>query len=168
MLIVILIVAIIGVGIYLYKNEDARKKVINFFSSIWETISKSGKGGNIRLIAIVLMIIGIILICVGINANHYAKSHVWGDPGSISDREHKAPYIEKYKNYCVSGGIITFVGFLIFISKGRNTVIITDNNKEAKNNDNIEKLEELKKLADNGTITKEDYEKKKKEILDNF
>ena len=112
------------------------------------------------------MIVGIVFICVGINANHYAKSHVWGDPGSISDREHKAPYIEKYKNYCMSGGIITFVGFLVFISKGRSTILITENKKENKNNnDNIKKLEELKKLLDNGTITKEDFENKKQDLL---
>ncbi len=173
MLIVILIVAIIGVGIYLYKNEEARKKFINFFTSIWETIStsvKGVKGGSIRLIAIVLMVVGIILICVGINSYHYAKSHTWGDPGSISDRNNKAPYMEKFKNSCTAGGIITFAGVIIYFTKGKNTVIVSDTSKKANkescnNNDNIKKLEELKKLVDNGTITQEDYDKKKKDLL---
>lgn len=34
--------------------------------------------------------------------------------------------------------------------------------------DSINKLEQLKGLADRGVITREDFEKKKKEILDNF
>lgn len=40
--------------------------------------------------------------------------------------------------------------------------------QEGKSDDRLQKLEQLKGLADRGVITKDDYEKKKKEILDSL
>lgn len=163
MLFIVLIIAIIGVGVYLYTNEEARKKVFEFFNN---NLSKFNSN-TIKIVAVVLMIIGIVLICMGINSYHYAKTHVWGDPGSISDREHKAPYVDKGKNCCVAGGICTFAGVIVFFANGK-TIVTNVEKKQVTNNkadDNVQKIQELKKLFDSGIITEEEFKKKKEELL---
>ncbi|MBO6243932.1 MAG: SHOCT domain-containing protein [Clostridia bacterium] len=66
-------------------------------------------------------------------------------------------------NVLIAIGIVALViGIYRLKNKKTNDSSLKDNTN---NNDNVKKIEELKKLADNGTISKEDFENKKQELL---
>lgn len=115
---------------------------------------------KIAIIPLIMMIIGVIAICYGIYNFNYANSHVWGDPGSFSDRTHKAPYIQKGNVFTVAGGICTFFGVIFYFSKSKKTTILKTDNIN-----NLDEIKKLKDLLDSGAISQEEYDNKKQELL---
>ena len=116
------------------------------------------------------LIIGIIVICIGIGFLGSNGGSTWGTGW--------APSINKQKKEDQKTGVICIVvGIGIMIAGGfyydhakanynRDKEIISSIKKVGKNESTADKLKQLKEMYDSKVITQEEFEKKKKEILD--
>ncbi len=109
------------------------------------------------IIGIILLCVGLILISEGESTSHYTV----GDPTVKSMA--KAPYEKWGTIFSVAGGVAIVGGF---IYKGNNTTENKINNESKTSTDSTAQLEELKSLLDKGVITQEEFDAKKKKILD--
>ena len=81
-------------------------------------------------------------------------------------------YFNARANVLIAVGVVALViGFYRLKKKNTSSDNPSKNNKientkNKNNDDNIKKIEELKKLADTGVITTGEFEKKKKDLLD--
>ncbi len=128
---------------------------------------------SITIIFYLLLIVGIVLYIVGyhgynmfhnIDETHTKKLYEQGlSDDDIDD------LIDQY-TICMGIGFLLIPGAFIYKKIATTKAIEKQNydQKTANNNENniSQKLEELKRLLDNGTITQEDYDKKKKDLLD--
>ncbi len=77
-------------------------------------------------------------------------------------------YAKSYHDYWNARANILIVIGIVALVIGIYRLKIKKTNdgiKKDETNDNVKKIEELKKLLDNGTITKEDFENKKQDLL---
>ena len=77
-------------------------------------------------------------------------------------------YAKSYHDYWNARANILIVIGIVALVIGIYRLKIKKTNdgiKKDETNDNVKKIEELKKLVDNGTITKEDFENKKQDLL---
>lgn len=134
-------------------------------------------GKNLRIVGIVSSIIGFIITAFGVYKYEEAKgmvkalgqgSALFGSTDSTYRSE--AIWLSSMNNYrivIIVGAIILVVGIILLISG------IINLKKETAKIENVEvnvstngKMMELKAMLDNGLITSDEFEMKKKELLD--
>lgn len=127
---------------------------------------------NMKTLGIVGIIIGAIILIFGLSKYNYAKnmykaSSWFGETGSSKLWNGD---MNNYKIFIVVGAIILVVSVILAI-----TGIINSANKntsdislpEIQSNISVsERMSELKKMLDDDLITQEEFESKKKEIID--
>lgn len=116
------------------------------------------------------LIVGIIVICVGIGFLGSDGGSAWGTGWAPSVNKQKKED-QKTGTICVVVGIGIMIagGFYYDHAKSnfkRDEEIITSIKEAGKNESATEKLRQLKEIYDSKIITEEEYEKKKKQILD--
>lgn len=150
---IIVIGVIIGVILYLKKSKETDLK-----NGISEIKSKS----IMKTFAIILAI-GIVITIIGI--------------GNLSDSSKTMGYqkkqdLNKWGTIALVAGIGIDILSVVYlnVAKTKETQGDSQNKSNVKNttkeeNNISKKLEDLKRLADNGTITQEEFENKKQELL---
>ena len=127
-------------------------------------------GKSMRNLGIVGGIIGVAILIFGLSKYNYAntmyKTASWFGENDSSRRW--SSYLDNYKIFIIVGAIIFTISFILIIaglvnSKNKNSVI---SNKTSNTASVSEKIGELKKMLDNGLITMEEFESKKKQIID--
>lgn len=116
----------------------------------------------------IMLVIGIILTLIGIwSLNEASTYSVSGGNFLISSAKNSKAEYEMAGTICLLGGIaLCVVSFLYKNNAKANTsVIATLKGLKNGTTDEVSKLKELKKLYDEKVITKEEYESKKKDIL---
>ena len=133
-------------------------------------------GKNLRIVGFVSSIIGFIITAFGIYKYEEAKGMVkalgQGSAlfGSTDSTYRSAIWLSSMNNYrivIIVGAIILVAGIILLISG------IINLKKETAKIENVEvnvstngKMMELKAMLDNGLITSDEFEMKKKELLD--
>lgn len=132
-------------------------------------------GKNMKSLGIVGSIVGLIVLIFGIiksgeaEANFSAASFFGPSVGS----DIWADSMEDMKIVVIVGAIILVVSIIIaiagFMSKSdSDEAHQTDSINKEKEKEPSQKLSELQKMLDDKLITQDEYDKKKKEILDNM
>lgn len=133
-------------------NKEVKKSSRNVTKNFWGMI----------IIAVFLLIMGI-----GGYANSFEPvdaSEYWRTTEEELEEQQEASR-PIFIIMAVGGVALVIVAFL-YKSNGENQVNISKILMKSKEEDSATKLEKLKKLYDEKVITKEEYEKKKKELLD--
>ena len=115
------------------------------------------------------LLIGIIVICVGIGFLSSDGGSAWGTGWAPSVNRQKR---EDHKTgaICIGVGIVIMIagGFYYDHAKSnymRDKEIISSIKDANKNENSADKLKQLKEMYDSKTITEDEYNKKKEEIL---
>ena len=135
---------------------------------------KDSKKDSLKLIRgnfLGLILIGIIVICIGVgfaSSDGGASSWVSQNPSKIRAQKEED---QKIGVICMVSGValILFSGFYYdhAKSKYKRDLEMMEAIKESNKTENeADKLKQLKEMYDSKLITEEEYEKKKKEILD--
>lgn len=113
------------------------------------------------ILGVVLILVGICLLATGEEKSHY----------TVGDRTVKSMAKASYEQWgticVVSGGVVLLVG--IIYKENNNTNVIMETPRTNINNEvksSTSKLEELKNLLDKGIITQEEFDEKKKQLLE--
>lgn len=120
---------------------------------------------------LIIAIVGIILICVGIGFLSSDGGSTWGG-GWYSDIKKQQEEDAQIGTICLLIGIGVLVVDIIYYNHSKanlnNSNSEIKNNVSLTNNNSAAKLKQLKEMCDEGIISKEEYEEKKKKILDNM
>ena len=113
----------------------------------------------------IILIVGILLIIGGISS----LSEVRTAPSGTFLMEDVADANEEYETL---GTVLLFAGVglcvvsFIYRNSAKARLLTVDKEHTKTKGNSVDKIKELKKLYDEKAITKEEYEKKKKELLD--
>ena len=130
-------------------------------------------GKNLRIVGIVSSIIGFIITAFGVYKYEEAKGMVKAlGQGSVlfgstdSTYRSEAIWLSSMNNYrivIIVGAIILVIGIIGIINLKKETTKVENVEVNVSTN---EKMVELKAMLDNGLITSDEFEMKKKELLD--
>ena len=134
-------------------------------------------GKNLRIVGLVSSIIGLIITVFGVYKYDEAKGMVraLGQGAALfgstdSTYRSEAVWLSEMNNYrlvIIVGAIILVVGIILLISGIINLKSKTEKIINAELNVSTNgKMTELKAMLDNGLITPDEFEMKKKELLD--
>ena len=126
------------------------------------------KAALIRRNFLISFIIGVILIIMGISSLGDSKV---GFNAEVGTRTYKASQEDnKWGTICLVAGIGLCIFAVIYNNNAKIKELKSDTKNEEKSNNTqftvADKMEELKRMLDSNIITKEEFEKKKKEIID--
>lgn len=111
-----------------------------------------------------ILIIGIVLICVGIAFGNSDGGSGWAY--SVNKRKQED---QKIGLICLGVGIATMIGAGFYYDHAKGNYLrdqeIVSSIKSTKTETTSDKLKELKDMLDNKMITEEEYESKKKDLL---
>ena len=125
---------------------------------------------------VIIGIVGIIMLIIGIALLNSNSGSSWGGDwySNIKKQQEQNQLIG---GICLGISIVIFISDAIYYNHSKanlmnsNTSNININqNKinQSTDDDNVSKLRQLKEMCDDGIISKEEYEIKKKKILDNM
>lgn len=125
---------------------------------------------NMRNLGIVGSAVGMIILLFGISKYNYAKSMYKASSwfGETDSSNIWNGYMSNYKIFIIVGAIILVI-FAILAITGIINLRNRDDNSIGLAENNIttsQKLSELKQMMNDGLITKEEFDTKKKEIMD--
>lgn len=134
-------------------------------------------GKNLKTTGIVSIVIGAIITIFGTYKYKAARSMLQALDGAASlfgadegTYRSGATWLSEAGNYklmIIVGAIILIVGIILTVSAAINANTQTEGNeKVSMSNSTNDKVVELKNMLDNGLITPEEYEMKKKELLE--
>lgn len=118
---------------------------------------------------LIMLIIGIVLFAIGMNGYQDSFKEVstgWKNDYSQKELEEQQKDNRTVSIIAVVGGVALVIGAFIYNSHIKTSSKLVKEIALQKNNNFKEQLSNLKSLYDDKAITKEEYEKKKKEILD--
>ena len=113
----------------------------------------------------IILVVGILLIIGGISALNEIRTA----PSGYFLTDDVAEINEENETI---GTVLLFVGVglcvvsFIYKNSAKARLLIADREEKKTKDNNVEKIKDLKKLYDEKVITKEEYEKKKKDLLD--
>ncbi len=129
-------------------------------------------GKSMRNLGIVGSVIGAIILIFGLVKYNDAKSMYKASSwfGKTDSSQIWSGHMQNYKIYIIIGGIILVV-FVIFAiagvvnskDKSSNSLTLSDLQRNISVSD---KMKELKIMLDNGLISQEEFDTKKKEMID--
>ena len=113
----------------------------------------------------IILIVGILLIIGGISALNEIRTAPSGyflteDVAEINEEN------ETIGTVLLFAGVGLCVVSFIYRNSAKAQLLTTDKEDKKTKGNSVDKIKELKKLYDEKVITKEEYEKKKKELLD--
>lgn len=115
------------------------------------------------------LLIGIIVICVGIGFLSSDGGSAWGTGWAPSVNRQKRED-QKTGAICIGVGIVIMIAGGFYYDHAKSNYMrdkeIISSIKDANKNENLaDKLKQLKEMYDSKTITEDEYNKKKEEIL---
>ena len=123
---------------------------------------------------VIIGIVGIIVIFIGIAFLNSDSGSSWGG-GWYSNIKKQQEQNQLIGGICLGISIVIFISDAIYYNHSKanlmnsNTSNINQNKiNQRTDDDNVSKLRQLKEMCDDGIISKEEYEAKKKKILDNM
>ena len=123
---------------------------------------------------VIIGIVGIIVIFIGIAFFNSDSGSSWGG-GWYSNIKKQQEQNQLIGGICLGISIVIFISDAIYYNHSKanlmnsNTSNINQNKiNQSTDDDNVSKLRQLKEMCDDGIISKEEYEIKKKKILDNM
>ena len=113
------------------------------------------------------------MIFIGIAFLNSDSGSSWGG-GWYSNIKKQQEQNQLIGGICLGISIVIFISDAIYYNHSKanlmnsNTSNINQNKINQSTDDNVSKLRQLKEMCDDGIISKEEYEMKKKKILDNM
>ena len=113
----------------------------------------------------IILIVGVLLIIGGISALNEIRTAPSGsflteDVAEINEEN------ETIGTVLLFAGVGLCIVSFIYRNSAKAQLLTTDKEDKKTKGNSVDKIKELKKLYDEKVITKEEYEKKKKELLD--
>ena len=124
---------------------------------------------------VIIGTVGIIMLIIGIAFLNSNSGSSWGG-GWYSNIKKQQEQNQQIGGICLGIGIVIFIVDAIYYNHSKANLMNnnTSNNvnqniiSKSNNDDSVSKLRQLKEMCDDGIISKEEYEMKKKKILDNM
>ena len=123
---------------------------------------------------LIIGIVGVILLIIGIAFLNSNSGSSWSG-GWYSNIKKQQEQNQQIGGICLGISIVIFILDAIYYNHSKanlmnsNTSNINQNKiNQRTDDDNVSKLRQLKEMCDDGIISKEEYEIKKKKILDNM
>lgn len=127
---------------------------------------KKTKNKLIKISDIIVIIIGIVILIFGLNYIPEKEENIWSSSYHIGESKKAQEEQEEVKvqnTIIIVGFAITVFGVACIIKR---VLDKKDTKFEKNDNSTSVKIKELQKMLNEKIITEEEYEKKKKEILD--